>query len=131
MAHNRRVYGQWQNNLPSRFINELPPKNIEIINLQNNYYSNNYSKSNSNSNNNWYSKKKKTTEEVTYDDDNRYSYVSESNPYQKQQASLVGVRVHHETFGYGKIMAADGNKLEIFFDDAGRKKLMSDYVTKV
>ena len=23
MAHNRRIYGQWQNNLPSRFINEI------------------------------------------------------------------------------------------------------------
>ena len=31
-ALNRRVYGQWQNNIPSRFINELPPANIEICN---------------------------------------------------------------------------------------------------
>ena len=31
-AMNRRIYGQWQHNIPSRFINELPPRNIEICN---------------------------------------------------------------------------------------------------
>ena len=42
MAHNRRVYGQWQNNLPSRFINELPRDHIELINKCN-YFSSNQS----------------------------------------------------------------------------------------
>ncbi len=31
-AQNRRIFGQWQNNMPSRFLNELPIENIEIIN---------------------------------------------------------------------------------------------------
>ena len=37
-ALNRRIYGQWQNNLPSRFINELPPANIEICNMAAAYF---------------------------------------------------------------------------------------------
>ncbi len=32
MAFNRKLYGQWQSNMPSRFLNELPPSCIELIN---------------------------------------------------------------------------------------------------
>lgn len=32
MAFNRKLYGQWQNYLPSRFLNELPPSCIELCN---------------------------------------------------------------------------------------------------
>ena len=35
MAHIRRVYGLWHNNLPSRFIDELPIEHIELINKHN------------------------------------------------------------------------------------------------
>lgn len=41
-ALNRRVYGQWQNNIPSRFINELPPANIEICNNAAKFYGGGY-----------------------------------------------------------------------------------------
>ncbi len=30
-AANRRVYGQWQSALPSRFIDELPPAHVEVL----------------------------------------------------------------------------------------------------
>ena len=147
MAHNRRVYGQWQNNLPSRFINELPPQNIEIINNSANYFgSNTYNsyKSN-NSYNPWYQKKKQPQNNVTYDDDDRYSYVKDDDYNQSWSGSIyqakqnaknqtsstpVGCRVHHDTFGYGKVIAVEGNKLEIIFEQYGHKKLMKDYVTK-
>lgn len=130
MAHNRRVYGQWQNNLPSRFINELPPKNIDICNKSASYYSTNYSNSNGKSNYNpWYAKKK--NEEVIADGDSRYSYVLDNNSHSPRNANVIGLRVHHEDFGYGKVIAAEGDKMEVFFDDCGRKKLMSSYLTKV
>ena len=29
-AGNRRVYGQWQSQLPSRFIDELPPRHVQV-----------------------------------------------------------------------------------------------------
>lgn len=145
MAHNRRVYGQWQNNLPSRFINELPPQNIEIINNAANYFSgNNYSSYKSNSAiPSWGAQKRQT---VSYDDDERYSYVSDEefssswggNMYKAKQnaknlmsSTPVGTKVYHETFGYGKVIAVEGNKLGIIFDNYGLKKLMKDYVRKV
>ena len=30
-AGNRRVYGQWQSSLPSRFIDEMPSENVEVL----------------------------------------------------------------------------------------------------
>ena len=118
MAHNRRVYGQWQNNLPSRFINELPRKNIELINKCS-YFSSNkssfYQKPQTSSNYNSY-------EEITYDGDRRYSYTRE------KPANSLGKRVFHQTFGYGKIVAQDGNTVQVCFDSGGIKKLMSSYL---
>ena len=138
MAHNRRVYGQWQNNLPSRFINELPPANIEICNKCTNFYTENRNNYNSGWNNkfkphnytgkhNW----NNNDDEVTYDDDSRYSYTRSHASDRAAYSNIIGTRVHHDTFGYGKIVAAEGNKLEVFFDDYGRKKLMASYVNKV
>ena len=130
-AMNRRVYGQWQNNIPSRFINELPPQNIELCNNVNQFYSNyidnrepqqNYGNNYQNSygNNNrqgyqpWYRNK-------------RPSY-SQQSAAQKQ---FIGAKVYHDTFGFGKVTNAEGNKLEIKFDNYGIKKVHKDYVTKV
>jgi DNA helicase-2/ATP-dependent DNA helicase PcrA len=36
--------------------------------------------------------------------------------------------VFHQKFGYGNIVAMDGNKLEIAFDKAGTKKVMDSFV---
>ena len=42
----------------------------------------------------------------------------------------VGTKVKHDMFGQGTVLNIDGNKLEIFFDRVGKKKLMSEYVKK-
>ena len=43
-------------------------------------------------------------------------------------AHEVGGRVFHQKFGYGRITAIDGGKLDIDFDKAGRKKVMASFV---
>ena len=40
----------------------------------------------------------------------------------------IGVRVFHQKFGYGKVLAADAGKLEIDFEKAGTKKVMESFV---
>ena len=119
MAHTRRMYGQLQNNLPSRFIDELPKEHIELINKCS-YFGDNRSHFKPNF--------KKTYpqsyyEETTYDDDPRYSYIKEntSNNY-------LGKRVYHQSFGYGKIVAQNGNTVHVCFDQGGIKKLISSYL---
>ena len=149
-ALNRRIYGQWQNNIPSRFINELPPDNIEICNMASGYFSNNgYG--------NAAYKERQYRSQNNYDNDDgdRFSYEpaddgwgnsgwhkpnysqnyggSNYGSWRKPAAAaspLCGTRVFHETFGYGKILSVDGNKLEILFDTCGHKRLLKDYVRK-
>lgn len=141
-AMNRRIYGQWQNNVPSRFINELPPRNIQIINKAAECFSSGYQQQNYyKSSTNWYNKKQSIN---TIQDSDRFSYVRDEddgwnsgNYYQAKQKAKnaaadipVGSRVYHGSFGYGKVLNVEGNKLEIWFDQYGHKKLMKDYVSK-
>jgi len=39
------------------------------------------------------------------------------------------MRVFHQKFGYGTIAEIEGNKLEIDFELAGRKRVMDSFVT--
>ena len=40
----------------------------------------------------------------------------------------LGQRVFHGKFGYGTIAAIEGNKLEIDFEHAGRKRVLDSFV---
>ena len=147
---NRRVYGQWQNNIPSRFINELPPANIELINKCATYFQrqDTYSQNTTP----WVKAKKNNYNEFgeyEYSDGGDYTYTKEyqssyagynswHNMNKAKQAAKnatssisIGARVYHESFGYGRVKNIEGNKLEIIFDKAGYKKLMKDYITPV
>ena len=41
----------------------------------------------------------------------------------------VGMRVFHQKFGYGAIAEIEGNKLEIDFETAGRKRVIDSFVS--
>jgi DNA helicase-2/ATP-dependent DNA helicase PcrA len=57
----------------------------------------------------------------------RASAISLGN---KGRADLtVGMRVFHQKFGYGEIAEIEGNKLEIDFEQAGRKRVMDSFVS--
>ncbi len=118
MAHNRKIYGQWQNNLPSRFIDELPKEHIELINKCS-YFGDNKSSYQNNYKKNYYTD---NYEETTYDDDRRYSYVRE------KPANHLGKKVYHASFGYGKIVAQYGNTVQVCFASGDIKKLMASYL---
>ncbi len=149
-ALNRRVYGQWQNNLPSRFINELPPENIELCNNAANYFqrADTYSSSKNGYWNNRslvgrddfgeyeYRDSDRFSYTRTYErDDGNYSYNSWQNMQRAKQDAknatssiAIGARVYHDSFGYGRVKNIEGNKLEIIFDKFGYKRLHKDYV---
>ena len=42
-----------------------------------------------------------------------------------------GERVFHQKFGMGNVRAVEGDKLEIAFDRAGRKKVVASFVEKM
>ena len=41
-----------------------------------------------------------------------------------------GMRVFHEKFGYGRVVAAEAGKLEVEFEHSGPKKVMDSFVRK-
>ena len=132
LASNRRIYGQWQNNLPSRFINELPPQNIQLCNntyfesnnFTGNYYKNMYN-NDTNKYNSWKSKGNKTY------GNRSYSTNSSTSNDTFGRRSLIGLRVYHQTFGYGKITEIEDEKATVIFDKFGIKKIYSSYLTRV
>ncbi|MBE6451774.1 MAG: hypothetical protein E7016_07445 [Alphaproteobacteria bacterium] len=117
-AMSRRVYGQMQNNTPSRFINEIPTDCLHIINSANRQYYGGYQN---------YGSYNKTRTQNNY---NRYSYETDDS-YSANSHTLKGVRVYHQMFGYGTIVAVEGEKCEVVFDKSGRKKIYATYLRRV
>lgn len=141
-AANRRVYGQWQSCIPSRFIDELPPEHVEMESTLHGGPS--------------------LWQAATVETDpfahlqrgggrgpgwaraqafgranqqrGRGSAMIETKPIQKSVISAktsdipVGARVFHEKFGYGNVLSVEGNKLEIEFEKAGTKRVVDSFV---
>ena len=105
-AANRRIYGQYQSSIPSRFIDELPPENIEKVNLNNGFNINDYAEKKS-----------------------EYTPKTKSKAV-SNQGFTVGNRIFHMKFGYGKITEISGDQLNIRFEKTGTKKVIDRYVEK-
>jgi DNA helicase-2/ATP-dependent DNA helicase PcrA len=43
----------------------------------------------------------------------------------------IGSRVFHEKFGYGTVMAAEDDRLDVTFDKAGEKRVLDRFVEQV
>ena len=50
---------------------------------------------------------------------------------QTSSKKRIGKRVFHEKFGYGTVLAEEGEKLEVSFDRLGRKKILARFVSEV
>jgi len=117
----RKVFGQWQNNQPSRFLNEIPPSCLQIISNTYQNYNRGYDGYQKHSN---YNPKQKTS----YDD---YSYEPDEEYASSQKANYKGMRVYHPSFGKGTLMSVeDGDKCVVYFDNVGRKKIYASYLRK-
>ena len=125
---NRRIYGQWQNNTPSRFLNELPTDCLNIVNAAYRSYGGGYQNFSQNkySNNSY-----KNDYQKSYDSYDDYSYEPTEEYQSSYKSSLKGVRVYHESFGYGTIISVEGQKCNVKFDKFGLKKIMSGFLKQV
>jgi DNA helicase-2/ATP-dependent DNA helicase PcrA len=140
-AANRQIYGRWQSVLPSRFIDELPPGNVDAISETGYSVGGNVAGS-------------------RFEDAGGFQSTYESPGWQRAQARggfgagggrgraptiegearLVaksgdddarfglGARVFHTKFGYGRVRAVEGNKLTVDFDKAGEKRVIDTFV---
>ena len=145
-AANRRIYGQWTSSIPSRFIEELPLDHIDAEQTMTggaSMWRANWSEredpfahlaaanqGRSNARGPGWQRAatsggfNATPQRIA---ETGRSAVSLGN---KGRGDLsVGQRVFHEKFGYGAIAEIEGNKLEIDFEQAGRKRVMDSFVT--
>lgn len=124
-AANRRVYGNWLNAVPSRFIGELPAEAIESE-------SDIISHSSQQSAGVPYFQRSTGANQKYLD-----ALVGEASDHLPSQPPaagagfLKGQRVRHSSFGDGTVVHVDGKKLDIAFDDGELRRLMSGFVEKV
>ena len=151
-AANRRIYGQWTSSLPSRFIAELPKEHIAEETTMTGGAS--LWQANWSDRADPFADVGRGTgrgpgwqRAAGFDPKNpggsfqSRTFSRESPRVLEGKASAisvgakpradlsVGLRVFHQKFGYGEIAEIEGNKLEIDFEAAGRKRVMDSFVT--
>jgi DNA helicase II / ATP-dependent DNA helicase PcrA len=140
-AANRRIYGQWTSSIPSRFVAELPKAHIEeetSMTGGESLWRANWSERadpfanvarGSGRGPGW--QRAATGGQFTPTPSRiveaRASAVSLGNKGRRDLS--LGQRIFHQKFGYGVIAEIEGNKLEIDFEQAGRKRVMDSFVT--
>ena len=125
-ANNRKYYGNnnsndWMPSMPSRFIDELDKQYLEINetakdNDQDFEFSQDFNFMEGKKSPGWkrYLQEKEKIKTINYTN-NLTNFK-------------IGQGVEHETFGKGKIIHIDGNKLLINFKDSGEKKVIDKYL---
>lgn len=136
---NRQVFGRWTNQIPSRFVDEMP---IEHVDAQS---ATGYAQSG------WQSQESRWDRagyqpnhakksagfggELSGVDMSRLERKPTAHrpTAAKPQAAkglTVGTRVFHIKFGYGEVVSTEGNKLIVNFQTSGEKKVMDSFVEK-
>ncbi|HEX3500901.1 MAG TPA: 3'-5' exonuclease, partial [Stellaceae bacterium] len=149
-AANRRIHGQWQPAIPSRFVGELPQDHVEILaepGLQPHVVFGARSE--------WgtqfaggYARPELRRTDFSRRDVGSGGYGPREFGSRRQTlidaggapprgaeiphfgGFAAGDRVFHQKFGYGTVQSVEDNKLSIAFDKAGEKKVMDSFVAK-
>jgi DNA helicase-2/ATP-dependent DNA helicase PcrA len=136
-AGSRRIHGQWQSSIPSRFIQELPPKTViediaqglgeaipfgraAQVQLSGDGTFGGSGERRGGYGPGW----RRMAERRAGGIDDGYRASNNKTEF------TPGERVFHQKFGMGNITHIDGDKLEIAFDKAGNKKVVAGFVSK-
>ena len=142
-AANRRIYGNWQSSIPSRFVSEIPQSEIEHFDemgISGDFFDGTVQSEP------WnhigLSDQQKLRTPKRRGNLNVESIGPSGNQMALEDRSSAediaghiffapGDRVFHQKFGMGTVRQADGDKLEIAFDKAGDKKVISRFVRRL
>ncbi len=140
-AGNRRVYGQWQSQLPSRFIDELPEDHVEVLTPPG-LYGGGYGAAAAGGSRSGIEDRAAAADGYNSPGWKRMqARAGQHGLGQPREARTMvidaqavsshaeGDRVFHQKFGYGTVIGIEGDKLEIAFDKAGTKKVVARFVT--
>ncbi|MGI3210365.1 ATP-dependent helicase [Roseovarius tibetensis] len=135
-AGNRRVYGQWQSQMPSRFIDELPEAHVEVLTPPGLYgggfgatasgIETRAAEANVYNSPGWRRLQSRSGERPLSQPRESKSPVIDAHAV---SAHTVGERVFHQKFGYGAILGIEGDKLEVEFEKAGVKKVVARFIS--
>jgi DNA helicase-2/ATP-dependent DNA helicase PcrA len=128
-AANRRIFNQWQAAIPSRFLAELPKDRLAESSDAGLYAT--YSAGHHGGLRDQASGFDYESLGVTGRGRTRWrdETVDDRRAVEGDKPDLgVGQRVFHQKFGYGRIIAVDGNKLDIDFEKAGPKKVLDSFI---
>ena len=137
-AANRRIYNQWMTAIPSRFVDELPPDQVEVVAAQGLYGSARgreedlFGNGTTRTYEREYRPRREAEIEIPKTLRPKKAASAAAQGAQSEKATSNGIkrgqRVFHQKFGYGKVTSVDGDKLEIAFEKAGSKKVMAGFV---
>jgi DNA helicase-2/ATP-dependent DNA helicase PcrA len=133
---NRQIHGLWQGSIPSRFISELPKEDLNE-NIEGNlgaaasshrqFEFNQISNQNNNYGPGFFRAKKNKISTLNHYNSSKRDNQNKINSSFSSQFKL-SQRVFHQKFGMGTIISVDGDKLDIAFDKAGEKRVISSYI---
>ena len=148
-AGNRLVYGKWQSQMPSRFIDELPEEHVEVLTPPG-LYGGAYGAAGMSGR---ASPNAQAMAASDLQEKAAHADVYNSPGWRRLQANAghrgirspseaknmiidaeavsafaIGDRVFHQKFGYGSIQNVEGDKLHIVFDKAGDKHVVGRFV---
>ena len=117
-AANRRIHGMWQSSVPSRFVAELPPERVDVKSEPGLWGDG---------------------PQFAAEPSRAFGFGSRRSPVIEGRATEIGgrksdltpgMRVFHQKFGYGRVVAAESGKLEVEFEHSGLKHVMESFVEK-
>jgi DNA helicase-2/ATP-dependent DNA helicase PcrA len=144
-ATNRRIHGLWQSTIASRFLDELPERNVEVIDtgsLRTSQASQGWSRfddrapfANSYATPGWQrAQRSRGRADPRGGPERRGPRMIEGEILARSSgppsAFAVGERVFHQKFGYGRVAAVDGNKLTVDFETSGPKRVLDSFVER-
>jgi DNA helicase-2/ATP-dependent DNA helicase PcrA len=140
-AQNRQTHGLWQNALPSRFIDELPEKHVEVAAMSTSYGgqslasfgTSRFDTGRSFGQGNYDTPGWKRAEAARASGSaTRHTprFIEGTLAIDANAVSdhAVGTRVFHQKFGYGTVTEVEGNKLTVDFEKAGEKRVLDSFV---
>lgn len=122
-ASNRRMYGNWLDCIPSRFVDELPEEYVDMSAEMGGYSAGRSA--------HWDSSGFTPSQRKTSYYTPSKAGVRGKSPSSNSQTFTTGCQVMHDKFGAGTVIHIDGRKLDIEFDRGGHKRVMDSFVKPV
>ncbi|WP_020178000.1 UvrD-helicase domain-containing protein [Methylopila sp. M107] len=150
-ASNRRIHGMWQSSIPSRFLDDLPDADVDVIEVPASFSSgmggaygqSRFDKvepfSSTYATPGWKRAQERGFDKGSPGPGSGYSGARRGGPVTIEGELVAsstaasagfaqGARVFHQKFGNGTVVEVEGNKLTVAFDKAGQKRLLDTFV---